>query len=63
MLQIKLFEAQHELDLEEEVNDFLSHLHESKFIDIKYQVSMAIDEDTDDFESLYSFSAMILYRA
>ncbi|WP_408007291.1 sporulation protein Cse60 [Pseudalkalibacillus sp. A8] len=62
MLQIKLFEAQHEEDLEEEVNDFLSRLHESKFIEIKYQVSMAIDEDTEDFESLYSFSAMVLYR-
>ncbi|WP_221566467.1 MULTISPECIES: sporulation protein Cse60 [Bacillaceae] len=63
MLQVKLFEAEHEQDLEEEINEFLTQLHESKFIDIKYEVSMAVDEDTEDFESLYSFSAMILYRA
>ncbi|MGP4081994.1 sporulation protein Cse60 [Pseudalkalibacillus sp. R45] len=63
MLQVKLFEAEHEQDLEDEINEFLTQLHESKFIDIKYEVSMAVDEDTEDFESLYSFSAMILYRA
>lgn len=62
MLQVKIFEAEHEEDLEESVNEFLSTLQLSKFVNIQYQVSIAADEETQDFESLYSFSAMILYK-
>ncbi len=62
MLQVKIFEAEHEEDLEEAVNGFLAELQQSKFVEIQYQVSIAADEETEDFESLYSFSAMILYK-
>ncbi|MGM7702450.1 sporulation protein Cse60 [Pseudalkalibacillus sp. Hm43] len=62
MLQVKIFEAEHEEDLEEAVNEFLAELQQSKFVEIQYQVSIAADEETEDYESLYSFSAMILYK-
>jgi hypothetical protein len=62
VLQVKIFEAEHEEDLEESVNEFLSTLQLSKFVNIQYQVSIAADDETQDFESLYSFSAMILYK-
>lgn len=62
MLQVKIFEAEHEEDLEESINEFFTALLPSKFISIQYQVSIAADEETADFESLYSFSAMILYH-
>lgn len=61
-MRVKLFEAEHEEDLEEEMNDFLSNIHESNIIDVRYQVSMAADEYNDGIEAVYSFSAMILYR-
>ncbi|MFI3307865.1 MAG: sporulation protein Cse60 [Mycoplasmatota bacterium] len=54
---VKLFDANHELDLEEEMNKFLSSL-ENDVIDIKYQV--ALSDFSED--QVYSFSAMIVYR-
>nr|WP_257351553.1 sporulation protein Cse60 [Pseudalkalibacillus decolorationis] len=62
MLKVKLFEAEHEEDLEEEINAFLVNVHESNVIDVRYQVSMAVDEYSEEVETVYSFSAMILYR-
>ncbi|WP_349408221.1 sporulation protein Cse60 [Pseudalkalibacillus sp. SCS-8] len=62
MLKVKIFEAEHEEDLEESVNDFLATLLPSKFIEIQYQVSIATDEESEEFETLYSFSALILYK-
>ncbi|WP_372508865.1 sporulation protein Cse60 [Pseudalkalibacillus decolorationis] len=59
---MKLFEAEHEEDLEEEINAFLVNVHESNVIDVRYQVSMAVDEYSEEVETVYSFSAMILYR-
>ncbi len=56
-MKVKIIDANHELDLEEEMNKFLSSL-ETDVIDIKYQV--ALSDFTED--QVYSFSAMIIYR-
>lgn len=53
-MKVKVFDCDHEKDLEESVNGFISN---KEVIDIKYQVSItACGED-----QLYCFSAMIIY--
>lgn len=61
MIQVKLFDREHEKDLEKEMNRFLKGLEEQKLLDIKYNVA-AITEDEDE-EQIYCFSAMIIYRS
>ena len=53
-MRVKLFDCEHEKDLEECVNEFIE---EKEVIDIKYQVSVAINGE----EQIYCFSAMIIY--
>jgi hypothetical protein len=60
MIQVKLFDREHEKDLEKEMNRFLKGLDERKLVDIKYNVA-AMSEDEE--EQIYCFSAMIIYRA
>ncbi|MFE8698214.1 sporulation protein Cse60 [Cytobacillus sp. FJAT-53684] len=60
MIKVKLFDQEHEKDLELEMNRFLEKLEEKKLLDIKYNVA-AVQEDED--EQIYCFSAMIIYRA
>jgi len=57
MKKVKLFDEDHELDLEDEINDFLADF-EGELIDIKYQVVIA----KNDEEMEYSFSALLLYE-
>ena len=57
MKKIKLFDENHEKDLEREINLFLS-INNCDIIDIKYQVSVSISGE----EQIYCFSAMILYE-
>lgn len=59
MIQVKLFDYEHEKDLEEEMNTFLSEIDESKLLDIKYNVAVMPEEVE---EQIYCFSAMVLYR-
>lgn len=59
MVQIKVFDFEHEKDLEDEVNRFLAKIDKNRFIDIKYHVEAVIDENGDQ---IYCFSAMIVYR-
>ncbi|TYR82083.1 sporulation protein Cse60 [Priestia megaterium] len=59
MLQVKLFDKEHEKDLEVAVNRFLKKLDEEDVVDIKYQVTVDVDRD----EQVYCFSAMIIYKA
>lgn len=59
VIQVKLFDFEHEKDLEADVNEFLSKLEETKLVDIKYHVAVA-SEDED--EQIYCFSAMVMYR-
>jgi Sporulation protein Cse60 len=61
MIQVKLFDQEHEKDLEFEMNRFLKSLDEKKLLDIKYNVA-ALPEDNEE-EQIYCFSAMIIYRA
>ncbi len=56
-VKVKVFDESHEKDLESAVNDFLDETNKD-IIDIKFQVSVAIDHD----EQVYCFSAMILYK-
>jgi len=60
LIQVKLFDKEHEKDLELEMNRFLQRIEEKKLIDIKYNIA-AMNED--DEEQIYCFSAMIIYRA
>jgi hypothetical protein len=60
MYKVAIFDEEHEKDLEQEVNEFLSTLSEKQFIDIQYRISTACDQKG---EQIYCFSAMILYRA
>lgn len=57
-MQVKLFDCEHEKDLEEEMNEFLGGLGSRDIIDIKYHIA-AIGEAND--EQIYCFSAMVLY--
>lgn len=53
-MMVKVFDCEHEKDLENCINDFISN---KEVIDIKYQVSIAINGE----EQIYCFSAMIIY--
>ncbi|AND41847.1 sporulation protein Cse60 [Cytobacillus oceanisediminis] len=60
MIKVKLFDHEHEKDLEKDMNHFLEKMEEKKLLDIKYNVA-AVQEDED--EQIYCFSAMVIYRA
>ena len=55
-MKVKLFDENHELDLEKSINKFLIEKDIDLF-DIKYQVSISIVGE----EQIYCFSAMIIY--
>lgn len=59
MYKVKVFDEEHEKDLEVSVNKFLSGLKEGQLIDIKYDVALMESEG----EQIYCFSAMVIYRA
>lgn len=60
MIKVKLFDHEHEKDLELDMNRFLEKIDEKKLLDIKYNVA-AVQEEED--EQIYCFSAMVIYRA
>ena len=55
-MKVKLFDAEDELDLEEDINNFISNTS-IEVIDIKYQVGVGIFSE----EQIFCFSAMIIY--
>lgn len=57
-MKVKVFDEQHELDLEDAINEFIEE-SESKVIDIKFSTSSFVD---DEKEQIFCFSAMILYE-
>ena len=57
MIQVRLFEEEHEQDLEQEINEFLSEIEEDQFVDLKLSCSHFLDE-----QQIYSFCACVLYR-
>ncbi|WP_050616814.1 sporulation protein Cse60 [Bacillus testis] len=60
MIKVKVFDYEHEKDLEKEMNHFLQKVDEDQLVDIKYNVA-AIGEDED--EQIYCFTAMIVYKS
>lgn len=56
MKKIKVFDEDHELDLEDEVNQFIEEL-DGEIIDIKYQVALSFNGK----EMEYCFSCLIIY--
>lgn len=57
-MKVKLFDENHEKDLEEKINEFLKELDESKVIEIKYQLSIMYDYK----DQIYCYTAMVIYR-
>ena len=55
---VKMFDENHELDLEKKVNDFLKNINDEDIVDIKYQVATLYDER----EQIYCYAAMIIYK-
>jgi len=53
-MKIKIFDFEHDEDLEEAVNTFVNN---KKVIDIKYQIALMYDGR----EQVFSYSAMIIY--
>ncbi|ABO68085.1 YteV [Geobacillus thermodenitrificans NG80-2] len=58
MYKVKVFDKEHEKDLEAAVNDFLARLKDGQLIDVKYSVAAMESEG----EQIYCFSAMVIYR-
>lgn len=56
-MKVKIFDEESEVDLENDINEFLSET-ESEIIDIKFEVSSSIYSE----EQIYCFSAMIVYH-
>lgn len=56
MIKVKIFDFEHEEDLQIAINNFLEN--EIVVMDIKYQTSHFFDGR----EQIYSFSAMIIYE-
>jgi len=61
LIQVRVFDHEHEKDLEQDMNRFLEKLDEKKLLDIKYNVAVIPEEE--DEEQIYCFSAMVVYRA
>ncbi|MFT4414929.1 sporulation protein Cse60 [Fredinandcohnia humi] len=59
-LKVKVFDEEHEKDLEHVMNKFLERINETDVLDIKYQVGVSCDQDDDQ---IFCFSGMIVYRA
>lgn len=55
-MKVKLFDTEDELDLEEDINNFI-HGSSIEVIDIKYQVSVGVFSE----EQVFCFSAMVIY--
>ncbi len=55
-MKVKIFDEEDEVDLENDVNEFLDNL-DGEVVDIKYQVSVGVFSE----EQIFCFSAMIVY--
>jgi hypothetical protein len=62
MIQVRVFDHEHEKDLEKDMNRFLKQIDDDQLVDIKYNVA-AMAEEEDDDEQIYCFSAMVIYKA
>ncbi len=55
-MKVKIFDENHEKDLEQSINNFLSE-NNIDVIDIKYEVAVSVFSE----EQIFCFSAMIVY--
>lgn len=55
-MKVKIFDENHELDLEKDINEFIGKLS-GDIVDIKYQTAISVFGE----EQIYCFSAMIIY--
>jgi len=58
MVQVKVFDEEHEDDLSDAMNDFLAEHDTMELLDIKFSNAVCMSEE----EQIYCFSAMIIYR-
>ncbi|NLD26537.1 MAG: sporulation protein Cse60 [Acholeplasmataceae bacterium] len=58
-MKVKLFDENHEKDLEDAINEFLETIDDDDIIDIRFSVSTMYDYK----EQIYCYSALILYRS
>ncbi|ERJ13422.1 sporulation protein Cse60 [Haloplasma contractile] len=61
-LKVKLFDEQHEEDLEEKMNEFLSSIEEDNLINVKYQITSMYDHGDMEDRQIYCFTAMVIYK-
>ena len=55
-MKVKLFDEEHEKDLENAINEFLEQ--EIELLDIKYQVAVSVFGE----DQIFCFTAMIIYN-
>ena len=58
-MKVKAFDANHELDLQDKLNDFLKDIKDDDVVDIKYSVGVI---GFVDKEQIYCFSALVIYK-
>ena len=54
-MKVKLFDENHEKDLEDSINEFIL---DKEVIDIKYKVAISVFSE----EQIYCFSALVMYE-
>lgn len=57
MIQVKVFDEEHEDDLTEAINEFLKEEDSIHIQDIKFATAISESED----EQIYCFSALVIY--
>lgn len=57
MIQVKVFDEEHEDDLTEAINEFLKEEDSIHIQDIKFSTAISESED----EQIYCFSALVIY--
>ena len=58
-MKVKVFDEEHEKDLQININKFLSEINENDIIDIKYSINAFVSSNG---EQIYCYSALIIYR-
>lgn len=58
LMKVKIFDFEHELDLEQAINNYFSEVSKNDLIDIKYCTS----HFSANGEQIYSFSALIILK-
>ena len=59
MVQVKVFDEEHEDDLSDVINEFIQENDPIEVIDIKFSTAICNGED----EQIYCFSALLIYSS